>query len=365
MSHSLAMFKQTSFPAGLLLLFFVFISPTKADSPSTSRPPYSDAVVAKADKIIEDAGLQRLGKSISSEVLAELSRKASQLKRSSKSMRVSQREWQQAHARHQANRYERRQLMVQAGEWSLELARPLLTTRRNNQLVGLVNAAKAKIELLDEQAKSLQSAADSKRSALNELETNYAEGAIEIREALDQHQADLAKRLSDSKVQTAIGVYSVNFGVDRNVTPKTIVSSLDRRLKSIEQGIFSETINLRRQGNSFYATVSVNGKSTEMIVDSGAEMISLPMHLAGKLGIVVPSDAPEMRMIMADGSEIPAKRVTLGKVRIGEFAAENVDAAILDIQAVRAEPLLGMSFLGRFKFELDASASSLKMLRVE
>ena len=101
-----------------------------------------------------------------------------------------------------------------------------------------------------------------------------------------------------------------------------------------------------------------------MVVDSGATLVTLPKTLANELGITVPSGAREMRLILADGSEIPAKAVTLSRVRVGNFEAENVEAAILDSIATNAEPLLGMSFLGKFKFEINSNEKTLKMLRV-
>ena len=64
-----------------------------------------------------------------------------------------------------------------------------------------------------------------------------------------------------------------------------------------------------------------------------------------------------LRVVCIDPEPFP-------RVRVGEFEAENVDAAVLDAVATDAEPLLGMSFLGNFKFEINTSAKTLKMLRV-
>jgi len=115
---------------------------------------------------------------------------------------------------------------------------------------------------------------------------------------------------------------------------------------------------------SMYVDVVVGRKSTRMVVDSGATMICLPQKTAAELEVVVPSDARELQLVLADGRSISARGVTLPRVRVGEFEAENVDAAVLDASATDAEPLLGMSFLGNFKFELDPAEKSLKLLRV-
>jgi aspartyl protease family protein len=102
-----------------------------------------------------------------------------------------------------------------------------------------------------------------------------------------------------------------------------------------------------------------------MVVDSGASLICLPARIAAELGVVIPPNAPQMELVVANGDRIGARGVILPRVRIGEFEVENVDAAILDAAANSAEPLLGMSFLDHFKFEINAADRSLKMLRVK
>ena len=43
---------------------------------------------------------------------------------------------------------------------------------------------------------------------------------------------------------------------------------------------------------------------------------------------------------------------------------DNVECAVLGPEASMAEPLLGMSFLENFKFEIDAAAKKLNMVKV-
>jgi aspartyl protease family protein len=54
----------------------------------------------------------------------------------------------------------------------------------------------------------------------------------------------------------------------------------------------------------------------------------------------------------------------LNTVRVGKFTVDNVECAVLGDEAVSAEPLLGMSFLEHFKFEIDSSAKKLTMVKV-
>ena len=57
--------------------------------------------------------------------------------------------------------------------------------------------------------------------------------------------------------------------------------------------------------------------------------------------------------------------MTIPSVRVGKFTAENVECAVLGADAISAELLLGMSFLGNFKFEINAQKGTLTMVKVE
>ncbi len=129
--------------------------------------------------------------------------------------------------------------------------------------------------------------------------------------------------------------------------------------------MFSENIPLEVTDNgSLYVNVLIGGKNLRMVLDSGASVLSLSKAVADELGITIPADAPRLQLVMADGRSIPGRAVDLASVRIGPFEATNVRAAILDLAGIDAEPLLGMSYLSNFKFEIDTASKTLKLLRV-
>jgi aspartyl protease family protein len=102
-----------------------------------------------------------------------------------------------------------------------------------------------------------------------------------------------------------------------------------------------------------------------MVIDSGATLITLPADAAAKLQIVIPPDAVLVNLVLANGQKIGGRRVTLGSVRVGQFEAKDVEAVVLEPMGVTAEPLLGLSYLDRYKFELDPAAKTLGLLRVD
>ena len=325
---------------------------------------YSDAVVAKAEKILTDHNLRQNGKSLQSTKVSDISRAISGLSRSKRELKMVQDNWKAADAAVKLNRQQTSMLNRQNGELNLQLAR-VANTEMNNRLVGMINANIAKQRMFREHLDKLKEAAATKRGELSSAEASYAETVLAIREDLTAIRDQITLSLADKKVQTAISVVNANFGVPVEQSAGVILKSVERRLGKIEQEIFSESIPLRYDNRSLYVDVVVGGKSMAMVIDSGASLVTLPAKMATQLSVSVPSDAPEIRLVMADGRSIMGHRVTLPSVRIGNFEAENIDAAVLSDTSGSAEPLLGMSFLGNFKFEIDAASKTLKMLRID
>src|SRR4029453_16452396 len=96
----------------------------------------------------------------------------------------------------------------------------------------------------------------------------------------------------------------------------------------------------------------------------GASMISLPYVVAAKLGLKPGPSDPAVQMQLADGRVIEGRRMIIPSVRVGKCEVEKVECAVLGEEAVNAEPLLGMSFLGNFKFEVNADAKTLTMVKI-
>ena len=130
--------------------------------------------------------------------------------------------------------------------------------------------------------------------------------------------------------------------------------------------MLSEEIPLQRVGGgSLIVSVVIDGKHTqEMVLDSGANLVTLPQEVADKCGIQIAADDPRIVMSLADGSRITGRLVNIPSMRVGKFAAENVQCAVLGAEAVNAPCLLGMSFLENFKFQVDAAKGTLKMVQM-
>ena len=65
------------------------------------------------------------------------------------------------------------------------------------------------------------------------------------------------------------------------------------------------------------------------------------------------------------GTKISGRLKKLDSVRVGKFTVNDVECAVLGPEATEATPLLGMSFLGQFKFELNSQAAELSLMQID
>jgi len=355
-------FMRLLFTGLMLLILALFPDGLDADEPKTEK--YSPEVVAKAEKILDQAGLRRSAKQIQATGTTTITRAISSLTREKRELRLLHKDWDAAGFRLTAIRQNLQQLKKQHTDLSLQLTRVAGDTAANNRVVGLLNVTNSKMEQLVGDREKTKMLMASKRAVLSEAESKYAGKILSIRKELDRVEASLRDVLKDDSVAIAVRVMHVNFETPAMPSAAQILVSLNKRVERLEQEVFSETIPLEVENRSMYVNVVVGNKTTRMVVDSGASLICLPARVAAELGVVIPANAPEMELVVANGDTIAARGVILPRVRIGEFEVQGVDAAVLDVAADAAEPLLGMSFLDHFKFEINAADRSLKMLRV-
>ncbi|KPH06112.1 TIGR02281 family clan AA aspartic protease [Rhizobium acidisoli] len=93
----------------------------------------------------------------------------------------------------------------------------------------------------------------------------------------------------------------------------------------------------------FEADVAVNGKTIEMLVDTGASMVALSHEDAERIGIDLSRLSYSMTVMTANGRGRAAP-VTLDQVAIGSIVRNNVAASVAEDGRLD-QSLLGMSFL--------------------
>jgi len=350
---------------GHLIAISILLAGFAAAQDTPPAVKYNDEIVAKAEKIFVDAGLRRSGKTVSTTSTTDIAREISGLSRTRRSLKLIHDTWKQTSNLLAQMKQQSELLNDQNIQLNTQLAQTVLDVATNNRLVGLINANLGKIRQIDKEEGRVKEKLSADRKAVNDAEAKYAESVLALRRDLNAVKLKLDETLKSDEIKIAVRVSNANFGTPAALTTDALLMSIDKRLKQIEQEIFSESVPLDvTENGSLYVNVSVGDKTVRMVLDSGATLICLPASTASELGVKIPNDAPALRLVLADGREIPGRAVTIAKVRIGQFEAENVEAAVLDAVATNAEPLLGMSFLGNFKFEIDTADKSLKLLRV-
>jgi len=104
-------------------------------------------------------------------------------------------------------------------------------------------------------------------------------------------------------------------------------------------------------GGHYWVAGSVNGQSTQFLVDTGATSIALNDAHARRLGIDYRVTGTPLQVSTASGTA-RGWRVTLDRVKVGELEVLGVDAVVLEGSSP-TEALLGMSFLGRVGWKVE------------
>jgi aspartyl protease family protein len=236
----------------------------------------------------------------------------------------------------------------------------------NNRLVAAINALENQQQIaqdkVDELGKSLQDA----RAKTNSAREAYIQLVIDARRLADRLSTEYVKKAADPGVVKALATLAAASGKKAELAPSTGFLANVRKLKTLEDTVLSESIDLQEDaGKTLTVSVVLNGKYQQsMAVDSGSSLICLPLAVAEKFGLKPTANDPQIILRLADGRDINAHKVIIPSVRVGKFTVDNVECAVLSAEAVNAEPMLGMSFLREFKFEIDPAAKKLTMVKV-
>jgi clan AA aspartic protease (TIGR02281 family) len=236
----------------------------------------------------------------------------------------------------------------------------------NNRLVGELNKTAGIVDALLEQQEKSTDKVKAARSKSNDQREAFVQTLLGLRASADKATQKWETLATDKELAAHVEEAAELTGKKLALKPSPAFVNAEKQLKTYEEAMIAEAISLENESGTLWINVAVNGKPvTRMVVDSGATSISLPYKLAKELGIEPKESDPDIMVGLADGSRVPAKLITIASVRVGKFTAENVECIVMDESASEAPPLLGMSFLGRYKFEIDTDKSELRMVKVD
>jgi aspartyl protease family protein len=110
-------------------------------------------------------------------------------------------------------------------------------------------------------------------------------------------------------------------------------------------------------GGHFFTAATVNGISLKFLVDTGASLITLSSSDAKSAGVNYLSG--QKAALMTANGLIPAYRVKLDTVRLGDITLNNVDGIVVEGNSLGGFGLLGMSFLNRVEMRREGDQMTL------
>lgn len=121
----------------------------------------------------------------------------------------------------------------------------------------------------------------------------------------------------------------------------------------------SQEVIVSQNNKGLFTTVgSINGLPVSLLVDTGANIVTLNASHARRLGIAYEETGDPVMVATASGI-VKAYRVTLNTVAVGEIELRNV-AAVVMTGPHPAEILLGMTFLGSLEIQRNGNVMRIK-----
>ena len=245
------------------------------------------------------------------------------------------------------------------------LAQQNLNVLQHNQLVKENNAIVASLNEADVD-QAWPARVKAARSEFNEIRERYVSNLLNARKAADEAETAWEELKANEILKKLVEEIAKETKQTIPLAPSKGFRSTINELKKLEGQVLSEQIPLHSDGgNTFMISVVVQGQPpVDMVLDSGAGVISLPFKTAATLGLTPTAYDPDVTLVLADGRQVTAKRIIIPTVRVGKFEASQIEAAVLPPELTQAEPLLGMSFLKNFQFKVDSNQQVLTMAKV-
>ena len=232
--------------------------------------------------------------------------------------------------------------------------------RAHNQLVGQINVLSARVKEA-ERYKTQREAELSKMPAPREDYDGLIAELAQKLEAADKRYAELAK---DAQVTAALTKLSAS-GPKFRLGPSPGFTQTLKETRRLADRVKSSVVRLSMDKGVPHVDVTLNGSVTRaMVVDSGAGMVSLTHDVATRAGLTPGPNDQVVRLVIADGTIVEGRVMTLETVKVGQFVVEDVQCAVFPPQ-VRADVcLLGGTFLENFIYRMDLASGQLHLTQV-
>jgi clan AA aspartic protease (TIGR02281 family) len=348
---------------GIAVLIVACLSPATAQEPKklTKQVTLPEDVAT----LFQEHGLRLVGANLTLDLDNEFAKEVKELPHAKKLFLAAERDRMTAEGEVEQIKQRISELRMRHTMLSAQLAN-VTDVVSNNRIVGELNAIAGTIETLNDKQKQASENAKTHRSKCNEVREQFVQTLLDMGRKRDDAFRKWESLAADKSMTEAVDLASLEIGHELVLKPSSALLLADKQLKKYEEAVTSESLLLEKQGGYLWVDVALNNQPVEkMIVDPKASVLSISQDFADRLGIEAKKGDPSVVVSLADGRTIPGKLVKLASVRVGNFTAENVECVIMGDEAMQTRPLLGMSFLSEFQFDLDTAKSELKLVKVE
>lgn len=324
----------------------------------------SDEDVAEAEKVLAKNGIKssRSGFSIKEE--SELADGLKAAKKLRAKMFRSRKTLKKVEEKEDAARGQIKFLFAKRSELRKQLNKTS-SVKSHNEIVNTLNEIGDRIVMLQE-GKELEEELSAARGEFNTARETYVAKLLELREVIDNIKDRYGDLKSKKDVKAAAELVASAAGKDWKLGKSRKLAGHWRELNKMSDVVITERIELRKgRGKTYYVAVTINGNKTEeMVLDTGASIVSLPYDVAKRVGLTPSDDDPKVQLKLADGSIVEGTTVFAKSIRVGKFVVENVQCAVMPEHLTEAAHLLGQSFLDKFSYRVDSASNALIINKV-
>lgn len=146
---------------------------------------------------------------------------------------------------------------------------------------------------------------------------------------------------------TLVAVYSRTATLE--IEGRQAIMGLSQRVGANYQPVVEKSVDIPRNQNLQYRTTAhINGRKTEVLVDTGANIVAINAREAARLGVDVKG---AKAVVLETASEkVNGWQVRLRSIDVGGMRVDGVEAVVIEGE-FPATVLLGMSFLKHVKIK--------------
>ncbi|MDB5355624.1 MAG: hypothetical protein JWN24_2077 [Phycisphaerales bacterium] len=195
-----------------------------------------------------------------------------------------------------------------------------------------------------------------KMGSMNDSQSAYIESAINSARKADAILAMHDRLTRDVAIKQAIEKYNKDAASPITLGNLADFSGDVAFLRQTVSDIAADGIPFRIERGVPNVDVTINGKTIEMVWDSGASYVSFSAETAAELGLQASDSDETVTMTVASGKQVQCKLMVVPLIRVGGYVAENVQCLIDPKGSERTPNLLGGTFQSRFLCRLDRQA---------